>query len=342
MKIYSLFPQAVEQWYSTGIYPVITRLLRFLLGWIPFSVGDLIYALVVVILVRKLYLFFRTIVRKEANRAFWWNGLRWLFFWGLFVYTIFNVLWGLNYNRLGIRYQLGLKLEKYKVNDLDSVVRVFVTRLHQYSNSSVAKRQQFAGSSHLFKQATFAYTAAEQQHTWLSYRTISLKPSLFSRLGNYLNYSGYYNPFTGEAQVNIQVPLIMRPFTTCHEIGHQLGYAKEDEANFAGYLSAKASFNEVVRYSLYLDLYEYGLNELYRKDSARASAIEKTIPEQTQKDVEELRAHALRYQNPIEPYTRKLYAQFLRANEQPGGMRSYSEVMAFLVAYYKKFGAAAL
>ncbi len=64
---------------------------------------------------------------------------------------------------------------------------------------------------------------------------------MYSYLGNYLGFTGYYNPFTGEAQVNTTVPLFVQPFTTCHEIGHQLGYAKENEANFAGYLAAKSS-----------------------------------------------------------------------------------------------------
>jgi hypothetical protein len=36
------------------------------------------------------------------------------------------------------------------------------------------------------------------------------------------------------------------------------------------------------------------------------------------------------------------YGQFLKANNQPAGKRSYNEVVAWLVAYYKRYGVEAL
>jgi hypothetical protein len=36
------------------------------------------------------------------------------------------------------------------------------------------------------------------------------------------------------------------------------------------------------------------------------------------------------------------YGEFLKANNQPAGKRSYNEVVAWLIAYYKKFGTASL
>ncbi|HMC87247.1 MAG TPA: DUF3810 family protein, partial [Chitinophagaceae bacterium] len=60
------------------------------------------------------------------------------------------------------------------------------------------------------------------------------------------------------------------------------------------------------------------------------------------KDIIALRRFYNAYENPVEPYIRILYSQYLRANEQPSGMQSYNEVMAFLIAYYKKYGEEAL
>ena len=161
---------------------------------------------------------------------------------------------------------------------------------------------------------------------------------MFSYLGDYLGYTGYYNPFTGEAQVNTTVPVFVQPFTTCHEMGHQLGYAKENEANFAGYLSGKSSGDPAFTYSVYFDLYSYGIRELYGRDSVLAKELIKRKPLQVKKDIIALRQFYTKYENPIEPYIRALYGQYLIANEQPSGMQSYNEVMAFLVAYYKKYG----
>ena len=41
-------PHWVEKYYSRGIYPEISGFLRRLLGWIPFSVGDVLYGLLFV------------------------------------------------------------------------------------------------------------------------------------------------------------------------------------------------------------------------------------------------------------------------------------------------------
>jgi hypothetical protein len=78
---------------------------------------------------------------------------------------------------------------------------------------------------------------------------------LWGWLGNYVGFTGYYNPFTGEAQVNTTVPKFLQPFTASHEVAHQLGYAKEMEANFVGYLAASHSTDTLFRYSVYLDLF---------------------------------------------------------------------------------------
>lgn len=342
IKIFSEFPAAVEKYYSNGLYIYITKIQRLLLGWIPFSIGDFLYAAAVIFLLVRLFHFLKTIWRRKADKKFWWSGIRWLFFWGLMVYLVFNVLWGLNYNRLGIKHQLGLNMSEYKTEDLDTVMQIMVQRLHQYDSAAEQQRKLHALPGNLFADAICAYGVTQQQHKWLNYSRPSLKPSLFSLLGNYMGYTGYYNPFSGEAQVNIKVPLFVQPFTTCHEIGHQLGYAKENEANFAGYLSAKASPKQSLRYSLYFDLYNYGIRELMVRDSAKAKSLHARIPQQATADFEELKRFNKQYQNPIEPYIRKIYAQYLMANEQPGGMQSYSEVMAFLVAYYKKYGETAL
>lgn len=342
VKLFSLFPAAVEKYYSNGVYPPMTRAMRWLLGWLPFSVGDLLYTAAGIWLLVKGVNFLRAVIKRKAGAFFWWNGLRWLAFYCLWVYAVFNILWGLNYNRLGTAYQLQLQLKPYTTAELQQVMEVIVQRLDSSSTKSMATRNNYLHKKQLFTGAFQAYRQASTQYPSLIYGTESVKPSLFSYLGNYMGYTGYYNPFTGEAQVNTTVPVFLQPFTACHEMGHQLGYAKENEANFAGYLSAKSSTDPAFTYSVYFDLYSYGIRELYARDSVQAIALSKQKPLQVKKDIIALRQFFDAYENPVEPYIRKIYGQYLRANEQPSGMQSYNEVMAFLVAYYKKYGPGAL
>ncbi|MDX1604214.1 MAG: DUF3810 domain-containing protein, partial [Salinimicrobium sediminis] len=43
IRILSGYPHFVEQWYSNGIYPFTSALLRRGLGLLPFSLGDILY-----------------------------------------------------------------------------------------------------------------------------------------------------------------------------------------------------------------------------------------------------------------------------------------------------------
>ncbi len=70
IKIFSFFPDAVEKYYSTGIYPVISRLQRLLFGWIPFSVGDILYAACFTYLVFSLVNFFVRAFRRKLHRQY--------------------------------------------------------------------------------------------------------------------------------------------------------------------------------------------------------------------------------------------------------------------------------
>jgi Protein of unknown function (DUF3810) len=342
IKIFSFYPYAVEKYYSNGIYPVISRVLRFLFGWLPFSIGDIVYAVAAVYLIVKLVRFVRSVFKTKGDRKVWWNGLRWFIFYSLLVYTVFNILWGLNYNRLGMAYQMQLQMKPYSTDELKQVMTIIVKRLDTTNVQALQTRNIYLSTQSLFAESFHCYQLAEAHYPHLSYSARSVKSSLFRSVGDYLGYSGYYNPFTGEAQVNTTVPVFVQPFTTCHEMGHQLGYAKENEANFAGYLSAKLSPDVAFKYSVYFDLYSYGIGELYGRDSVFAIELNKQKPLQVKKDIIALRTFYNAYENPVEPYIRTLYSQYLRANEQPSGMQSYNEVMAFLIAYYKKYGEQAL
>src|SRR5687768_7922967 len=69
IKIFSLFPATVESVYSNGAYPVIAAIQRFLLGWIPFSVGDILYGFAAVYLTTKTVQFAWHFSRRKIRRA---------------------------------------------------------------------------------------------------------------------------------------------------------------------------------------------------------------------------------------------------------------------------------
>lgn len=333
----------VEENYSNGIYPFVSGIQRSIFGWIPFSIGDVFYAFLVVVILFKTGQFLKYLFKKKINRQYLLNGLKQLLFLFLLIYVSFYSLWGLNYSRKGISYQLNLEIGRYTKAEVDTITNLLQQRLNSYAAIIDLKQRDSLNKKRvLFEKATEAYLYAQRTYPFLNYKPQSIKPSLFSYLGNYLGFQGYYNPFTGEAQVNTTIPKFLEPYVSAHEVAHQVGYGKENEANFVAYLACKSYPNNTYRYSVYFDMYLYAITELAREDSVTAKAYAAKLHPQPQKDIEEYREFFRKYHNRVEPIISWIYDGYLQANDQPEGKRAYNQVIAFLIAYYKKFGAEAI
>jgi Protein of unknown function (DUF3810) len=339
IKWVSWYPGWVERNYSLGVYPVISKIQRFLFGWIPFSVGDLFYGFLIAIVLLRMFQLGKVIYQKRFNRQYFIRGLQQGIFFFLFVYVFFNLLWGLNYNRIGIARQLGLTVKPYTTADLDTLTRAIQSRLNAYAILvSEEQRDSFDKKKLLFTSSCEAYDTVSKYYSFLKYKPHSIKPSLFSYAGNYLGFQGYYNPFSGEGQVNTTVPRFLEPYVTTHEMAHQLGYAKENEANFVGFLACRYYDAPVFKYSVYFDMYRYAITDIFGRDTLMAQSFQRKLDPQVKKDIVALREFYSRYKNPFEPIVMWFYGHYLKANNQPAGKETYNEVVAWLIAYYKKFG----
>jgi hypothetical protein len=343
IKWLSFYPDWVEKNYTYGVYPVISKFQRFVFGWIPFSVGDLFYAFLILVILVRSFQFLKLIFRKRMNRKYFIAGLQQLIFFFLFLYVIFNLLWGLNYNRKGLESQLRLEVKPYSFEELDTVAGILQERLNYYAALVEEKqRDSFDKKRALFRECSTAYNKAAQEYPFLHYTHPCIKPSLFSYAGNYLGFQGYYTPFSGEAQVNTTIPRFLEPYVTTHEIAHQLGYAKENEANFVGYLVCKSSASSILRYSMYFDIFNYAWGAIKQQDTMLAKKYRQQLHPQAVKDYEELREFYRKHRNPVEPVIMWVYNEYLKANNQPEGKQTYNAVIGWIVAYYKKYGKEAL
>lgn len=335
MKIFISNPLRVEKYYSTGMYPFISKALRVLFGWLPFSAGDLFYMLAAVLLIATVFKTFRQYRFTLKAFGIFFKKIILILLW---VYILFNFLWGLNYYRTGFQSQLNIKPETYTVQDLEAFSQALITKLND--SRFLITEYEIKDSSYkiVFDNAIKSYKKTSLQFPFLTYKYRSVKPSMFNTTGNYLGFLGYYNPFTGEAQVNTKTPSFILPFTACHEIGHQLGYGSESEASFAAYLTAMASGNKVFEYSSYFELFIFANQQLFFTDSNLARKNFLQLDTLVKKDIHQYQNYLAAYNNPLEPFITSLYGSYLKANNQPKGMQSYNEVLAWVIAYHKKYG----
>ena len=336
IRLFSLRSDWVETHYSNGIYPWIGAGMRSIFGWLPFSLGDFLYLIAGAWLVLNLFRLMLMLFQQKMGKAHFYAGfVKWINIL-LLIYIYFNLFWGLNYNRLGISDQLNLVVVDPSQIKLEELTGRLLIKTNSFASVAGLKKRPVAEK--VFSGSIKNYQKLGETYPFLNYRPRSVKTSLFGVLGNYMGYTGYYNPFTAEAQINNTVPGFLHHFVSCHEIAHQLGYARENEANFVGFLAARSSADTAFLYSAYFDMFLYANAALYGKDSMAARRNLKLLSPAVQRDLAELRAYRIKYENPLDKLISIFYDRYLRMNQQPDGEKTYSKVVLWLLAYYDKFG----
>ena len=334
-RILGNYPFFVEKWYSNGIYPFTSALLRRGLGFLPFSLGDFLYALLVIMLIRWLVLR----IKQRFKDPLRWilNSLAVL----SIIYFCFNLFWGFNYYRLPLHAALEIDND-YTTEELVELTRELITtsnELHLSITGNDSLKVDIPYSKwDILELSVEGYKNIEDDFPELDYNIPSLKRSLYSIPLTYMGFNGYLNPLTNEGQVNIQIVPYKIPTTASHEIGHQLGFAKENEANFLACLTTMNHPDKYFNYSGYTFALSYCLSELYRRDPELAEEFAGKLNFGIKENYREVREFWEDHKNPFEPIFMYTYNSFLVANNQPDGMRSYSYVVALLVNYHKSRG----
>ncbi len=328
------YPSFIEAYYSTGIYPYVSKAMRLGLGWIPFSFGDILYVGLIIMAIRWFTINLRELLRFSSNH---WRTL--LVALNL-ILVLFHMAWGFNYYREPLH--VGLELEEHYTNkQLQNVTRRLVITsnyLHEQLQNNDSLAVNFKEPQKvLFNQAPDAFKSFTVNGVPLNYGPSSIKKSLLTWPLTYMGYSGYLNPLTGEAQTNANINNYKTPVLILHEMAHQLGYAKENEANFIAVIAGMNHKDLYFQYSASIFALRYCLNDLYQKDQEAAVLLRDRMRPGILKNYQELAAFWEPYNNNvIEKASQATYSKYLEANNQPDGMRTYSYVVALLVNYFDK------
>ena len=183
--------------------------------------------------------------------------------------------------------------------------------------------------------ATGSYDVLYGEFPFLEMEDQAPKGFATSRVLSRLNFTGFYFPFTGESNVNIDSPAAFLPCTVCHEMAHQRGIASEQECNFLGILAATRSENPAYRYSGYLEGYLYLANALYRADADAWREIRSSLPETVICDLQANNRYWAQFEGPVKETAQTVYDGFLKANGDENGVQSYGMAVDLLLAYYK-------
>ncbi len=344
------FPQLVAKYYTQGLFRYWTIGLRFLFGWLPFAIGEIIYVLCFIALIINTYRHFTSI--KNFNTI--WHKLRFVcikFAWLLIkLYVVFQFIWGLNYVQpnAASSYYLTVYPPKNAQIALDEI-NVLTNELIQELNQTKAElnmiRPQKMDFDQLCLRVQFAYSREAIYKRKLKFQFSNFKKAVFPSWGDYIGYLAFYQPITGEAIVRSDLPVWTQPYTMAHEMAHQLGYASETDANFIAYVVAAESGDPILRYSMLLQMFSYAQdaqllliagNKGFSAWEAQIKINKSLLSPDVLKDRADIRAFFVASAGKQIEASTKLYDQFLKWNQQAAGLASYADVLKWVRAYRLK------
>ena len=331
IQVLGYFPAFVEQYYSNGFYPILAEFSRKILGGIPISVGDLAYFIVVFLLLK----WFINLFRKKKK----WKEIALDLAKGLSVfYFLFHLLWGINYYREPLFEKMQIEKE-YSDADLLRFTKEMIAQTNAIQVLITKDPDQKVinnlSQEEIFDLSSKGYTNLANRHSFFDFKNPSNKKSLISLPLSYMGFSGYLNPFTNEAQVNDRVPMINFPFTVCHEMAHQIGYASESEANFIGFLAVTQNENLYFKFAGYSSALRYCLRNWEARNTEVGKQLLTEINPGVLENFKDSALHWQQYETFIEDGFKIFYDNFLKVNHQEEGMESYSKFLNLLINYSK-------
>ena len=275
------------------------------------------------------------LVRRHGGGAFY----RWavsVLTMASILFGLFSLWWGVFYYAGTFSEQAGLKDRPVSAEELGFVTRYFAGIANEYASrvDRDAGGVFTADLPALLDHSQTLYHAAQEVFPVLSGPDLRAKPVILSRGMSYLNNTGFFFPYTAEANVNVDCPMALLPATVAHELAHQRGVAREDEANFVGILACMEDGDPAYVYSAALMAYVYLGNALHGADYAAWEDVYRSLNEDVRRDLNVHNAYWDRFETRAAEVSDKVYEVFLETYGDDRGMKSYDACVDLLVAYY--------
>lgn len=271
----------------------------------------------------KLWQLYRLVLTLAMAGAIFWAGL--------------SVMWTPCYYAPGFAEQSGVDDGPLELEELETVTRWFAALASEYADE-VPRDENGACTTDrdsVLDRAAGVFEGAAELYPFLDGEALRPKPIHFSRIMSYLDFTGFFFPMTGEANLNMDSPVFLLPSTSQHEIAHQRGVAMEQECNFVAVLSCLESEYADFRYAGAALAYIYLGNALAGADYEAYTEIYYSLSDTVRADFKAQSAYWDEFRDSAaQKASNTVYDSFLKSNGQELGMQSYGACVNLLVHYY--------
>ena len=322
--------------FNRYVSPFVRGFLATLTGWIPFSLSEFLLLMVPFIIVAIV-----TVGLKRYSSS-WRDVIVFslaILSVAAYVFSTFTLGFVPAYRGSRLDKKLGLDKQPVSADELRDTTYAVLEELTAIESEIGFKSDGFSVMPYSYEELNDklmdAYDVACEKYDFIPKLHSRVKRIMLSEPMTYTHISGVYTFFTGEANINTNFPDYTLPYTAAHELAHQRGIAREDEANFVAFLVCKESDDVYIRYSAYLNMYEYLRNALYSANPDYYAETYYSVPVNCRKEMAAFSKFFDKYrENVIEEVSESVNDTVLTINGTEG-TRSYGMVVDLAVAYYK-------
>lgn len=335
-----------SNWYAETFFPYLSRFFSKLCGWIPYSVGEVLIAaaLFLIIALPLSYVLCMIFIRGKRWKISCCFGriVGWILTYILVSETC-NCFILYHAMPFGERY---FQMRDYTGQEL----LILYSDLVETANELASQVQRdengyFVLQDDLYETANAAMQKLGETYPQFQGNYPRPKEIKASYVMSQMNLTGIYFPFTLEANYNGDMLDINKPNTICHELSHLRGRIQEDEAGFLAYLACAGSDSIDFQYSGTIAALEYVQNAVVSRDITGKDAVLGNLCDKAQRDMfvflpedywetkQETIPAVVATQTVQETSSAAMDAS-LKLNGVDDGKQSYSRMVTLLLAYW--------
>ena len=323
--------------YVKTLYRMSSLIWNNITGILPFSIGELLLlALPLLILSYFIWLIVRTAKGKGKRIRTILKGFLRIIALSCMILYMYITNCGMNYFASDFTSQSGLDVHPTSSDELYEVC-IYLADKASDCRSHVNEDENgvfVVDKEKVRKKASDAVNRLHQDYDFIPDGYSLPKPVMLSRGMSYLNITGVYSPFTFEANVNVDVPSLLVPFTMCHELSHVRGFMHEEDANFIAYLACISSGDKELEYSGYINAVMYASSSLYSADKKKYSVFLSHLSDAVFRDFADYSDYWHQFETPVAETASAVNDHYLKSNSQQSGVKSYGKMTDLVIAHY--------
>ena len=325
-------PACVETVYGNWLYPGIRGFFSYTLSLLPVpAIGILLLGLLWLFWYRAL----RPLIRGRVTAASALFGTASTL---CALFSLFYLLWGFNYLRPGLAERNALSVAPLSETEIASEYQRALAELEAMINSVDTSQLGEATLTDVHKKSRTCQSALGPVVDEMGYSmAIPVRCRIIRPKGILLrlNTAGVFIPYAGEGHVDAGLLPVQLPYTMIHEMAHGYGITDEGECNFVAYLACRDADDELIRFSGLLGYWRYVAFEYRKMFPDRFEEDYELLSPFLRNTLRAIHENNRRYPDFLPRLRNKVYDTYLKSNGVREGLRSYSQVVMLVHAYFQ-------